>query len=211
MKRVRHLFWDFDGTMYNSYPQISRAFLRGLEALDLGGLLTLEQLRSLLKRSVFATCQWCAQKSGADVQAILASYRAYHSQEWDFPPYEGLADTLKALREGGFHHYLYTHRDEVAVEQLKRDGLWPLFEDAVIANDGFPHKPAPDALLALMERNNLAPEHCAMVGDRDLDIRAGHNAGMSGLLFDPDGFYPDEPAEMRCTSLHELAQQLLRA
>lgn len=25
-----------------------------------------------------------------------------------------------------------------------------------------------------------------MVGDRELDIAAGHNAGMSGILFDPD-------------------------
>jgi len=211
VKRVRHLFWDFDGTMYDSYPQISRAFLRGLEALGLDGLITPEQLRTLLKHSVFATCEWCAQRSGADAHAILESYHAYHSQEWDFPPYEGLADTLKTLRDNGFHHYLYTHRDEVAVEQLKRDGLWTLFEDAVIATDGFPHKPAPDALLALMTRNSLSADTCAMIGDRDLDIRAGHNAGMSGILFDPDGFYPDEPVEMRCASLPELAHKLIGA
>lgn len=208
MRHVRHLFWDFDGTMYHSYPQISQAFLRGLDALGLGGLLTPLQLHMLLKRSVSEACQWCAQKSGMSAQAIWESYRISHSRERVFPPYEGLENTLKTLWGNGFHHYLYTHRDETAVEQLQRDGLWPLFEDAVVSTDGFPPKPAPDALLALMKRNGLSPEQCAMIGDRAQDIRAGHNAGMSGILFDPEGMYPDEPAELRCTSMPELARIL---
>ena len=35
-------------------------------------------------------------------------------------------------------HYLYTHRDRRAVEQLEQDGLWSLFSDGVTSEDGFP-------------------------------------------------------------------------
>ena len=84
-----------------------------------------------------------------------------------------------------------------------------LFEDAVLRTDGFPDKPAPDALLALMERNGLKPEECAMVGDRDIDIDAGHNAGMSGVMFDPDGFYAAHPAEIRARTMEELCRKLM--
>ncbi len=210
MNAIRHLFWDFDGTLYDSYPQITRAFERALEAIGLAGLATREELLRQLKKSVYHTALWCAQKSGMDVQAIVESNRFFHHQENCFPLYEGVESCLKALKEAGFHHYLYTHRDEVAVEQLRRDGLWTLFDDAVISTDGFPQKPAPDALLALMKRNSLQPGRCAMVGDRDMDIAAGHNAGMKGILFDPDGFYPEYPAELRVTSMRELTQELIR-
>ncbi len=210
MTAIRHLFWDFDGTLYDTYPQLTASFRSGLERLQLGGLLDEASLLKLLKGSVYHAALWCAEQAQADVQEIMSSYRSFHERETVFPLYEGAADCLRALHDAGFHHYLYTHRDETAVDQLKRDGLWTLFDDAVISTDGFPHKPAPDALLALLARNQLAPGQCAMVGDRDIDIDAGHNAGMSGVLFDPDGFYSGYPAELRGRTMNELTQALLR-
>lgn len=41
-------------------------------------------------------------------------------------------------------------------------------------------------MLYLVNKYNLKVEKSVMVGDRELDIAAGHNAGMSGILFDPD-------------------------
>ena len=209
MSLIRHLFWDFDGTLYDTYPQMTQSFRKGLEQLGLSHLLTDEEMLSLMKVSVFHVATWCAERSGVDVQDIMNSYRGFHKLEKDFPAYGGMADCLCCLHEAGYHHYLYTHRDATSINQLKADGLWELFDDAVIVTDGFPHKPAPDALLALMARNQLTPDVCAMVGDRDIDVDAGHNAGMSGFLFDPEGFYPDHPAELRVHTLAELADKLL--
>ena len=33
MTGIRHLFWDFDGTLYDSYPAMTVSFLRGQKAL----------------------------------------------------------------------------------------------------------------------------------------------------------------------------------
>ena len=49
MPPVRHLFWDFDGTLYNSYPQITRAFTQALNELGLGGLFCETQLLARLR------------------------------------------------------------------------------------------------------------------------------------------------------------------
>ena len=43
-----------------------------------------------------------------------------------------------------------------------------------------------------------------MVGDRDIDILAGQNAGMHTILFDPDGFYQKLSADVRLTSMTQL-------
>lgn len=209
MKQVRHLFWDFDGTLFDSYPEISGSFQKGLEQLGLGDLLTHDQLMRLLKGSVGYAAEWCSEKTGLDKQTILAPYLAFHNQPHSDPPYEGLADCLKRLHDAGYRHYLYTHSHQSAIDQLRREDLWQYFDDAVLGSDGFPLKPAPDALLSLMERNHLTPDACAMIGDRDIDVIAGHNAGMKGVLFDPEDYFPNFRPELTVCSMKELADTLL--
>ena len=40
MKPIRHLFWDFDGTLYDSYPNVTHAFLCTLDELGCPVLVT---------------------------------------------------------------------------------------------------------------------------------------------------------------------------
>lgn len=209
MKQVRHLFWDFDGTLFDSYPEICDSFLKSLADLGIDHLLDYEQLMELMKVSIAHAADWCAARSDYTREQIMAPYRLYHSRPHSDPPYEGLEDCLKRLHEAGFHHYLYTHSHQSAIDQLKRENLWQYFDDAVIGSDGFPLKPAPDALLALMERNGLVPEECAMIGDRDIDAIAGHNAGMKGVLFDPGNYFPQFKPELVVRSMKELEKALL--
>jgi len=209
MKQVRHLFWDFDGTLFDSYPEILGSFMKGLEDLGLYELMDAQNLMKHIKKYVATAAHWCAEQSGVPQEKILDAYRFYHNQPHSDPPYEGLEECLRRLHEAGYHHYLYTHSHQSAIDQLKRENLWQYFDDAVLGSDGFALKPAPDALLALMERNHLSPEACAMIGDRDIDAMAGHNAGMKGILFDPDGYFPDFQPELTVRSMKELANTLL--
>ena len=209
MNQVRHLFWDFDGTLFDSYPEICGSFMKGLRDLGLGHLLDHQSLMRLMKASIGHAAQWCADQSGLTREEIMAPYRVYHNQPHSDPPYDGLEECLHRLHEAGYHHYLYTHSRQSAIDQLKREDLWKYFDDAVIGSDGFPLKPAPDALLALMERNHLNPNECAMIGDRDIDALAGHNAGMKGVLFDPDDYFPDFRPELTVRSMAELTEKLL--
>ena len=92
---------------------------------------------------------------------------------------------------------------------MRRDGIETLFADAVTADDGFPQKPAPDALRFLMRKHGLDGRACVMVGDRDIDLDAGKNAGMATCLFDPEGFYPDYPADERFRSYAAMREALI--
>lgn len=210
MGKVRHLFWDFDGTLYDSCPQIVGSLIKGLEQLGLDDLADPQTLLKLIKTSVYHAVLWCSEKSGVEPERLMESYRGFHMQEKNFEPYDGMAECLRTLHQAGFHHYLYTHRDHAAIDQLKQDDLWALFDDAVLRTDGYPDKPAPDALLAMTARNGLSIQECAMVGDRDIDIEAGHRAGMIGVLFDPENFYQDYPVEIRVSKMSELCQQMMK-
>ncbi|MEG1891022.1 MAG: HAD-IA family hydrolase [Clostridia bacterium] len=206
---LQYLFWDFDGTLYNSYPQMRQAMLRTLSAFHVSA--DPAEVDRLLKTSVYQACRHYALLHEIALDAFLACFHHHHEQETNFPPYAGLGDCLRRLHEAGFHHYLYTHRGPQALAQLEQDGLICYFSDAVTRADHFPDKPAPDALLALMSRNGLTPDACAMIGDRDIDVLSGKNAGMRGILFDPDHFFPNLQADLRASSMEELCTLLLRS
>lgn len=207
--KYHHLFWDFDGTLYNSYPQIAHAMGLAFKDCHINEP-SPEALLRALKKSVHFTIVHYSQQNHLEPDALLKRFNLYHQAEGFFPPIDGLKECLTALKAAGATHYLYTHRDIKAWQQLERDGLRALFADGITSEDGFPQKPEPDALLSLIAKHGLAPEDCAMIGDRDIDIQSGHNAGIAGALLDAEGYYPEVRAEITADSLQALADKLLQ-
>jgi phosphoglycolate phosphatase-like HAD superfamily hydrolase len=60
---------------------------------------------------------------------------------------------------------------------LEKFGLLPYF-DHVQGTDGFPHKPAPDVVLASIKALGARPQDCLLVGDAPPDMEAGRRAGV---------------------------------
>ena len=203
---IRRLFWDFDGTLYDSYPQILNALKQTLQSYSLPVPPDEDLLREV---KILVSHALNTFGGGLPQEELMARFQSFHHAIASFPLYEGTAQCLKTLQASGVRHYLYTHRSLTARKQLEQDGLWPLFSDFVTSEDGFPLKPAPDALLALARRNGLDVSECAMIGDREIDVQSGYNAGMSGILFDPENFYPDCRAEKHVRSMKELCEWIL--
>lgn len=207
---IQHFFWDFDGTLYDSYPIVTDAFVKGMKDLGIGDCFTWQEVFAMAKHSLHQAAVNCMEKTGISVETLMESYRRHQTEDRGFKAYDGMDECLRSLKNAGATHYLYTHRDHYAVERLAEDGLWPLFDDVVTGEDSFPMKPAPDALLAMVRRNGLHLSECAMVGDRDIDIEAAHNAGMAGILFDPGSFFPEQQAEYRFKSMNDLCGKMIQ-
>jgi phosphoglycolate phosphatase-like HAD superfamily hydrolase len=47
----------------------------------------------------------------------------------------------------------------------------------------FPSKPAPDAVNWICETYNLDKSETVMIGDREIDVLSGKNAGVYGCLY----------------------------
>ena len=124
-------------------------------------------------------------------------------------PYPRIPEILQTVVSRGGRNYLYTHRDRVALRYFDIYGLTPLFSDCVTGEDGFPYKPAPDALEHLIKKNGLAKNETLMLGDRDIDIGAGQNAGVYTLLYDDEGRYGDLGETARARTQEELFAQII--
>lgn len=206
--RYHHFFWDFDGTLYDTYGRVTRAFHKALR--DMGIEKSEEDILFYAKKTLGEAAAWAAGKE--NVERVMEAYTHYAECEGSdtMRPYPGAEGLLRAIKENGGHHYLYTHRDMSAIQALERDGLWPLFTDRVIQEDGFPLKPSPQALNHLVQKHGLDLRLCCMVGDRSIDLQAGQNAGMDSILFDPDHFYRDYPITLRFEHFADMQHALVR-
>lgn len=206
----RHFFWDFDGTLYDTYGRITRAAQSALH--DLGLPVSFGEVYSHVKRSLHTVYLTFAQPRGITEEVFMAAYRSHSESEGpeSIRLYPGARAFLEAVLQNGGCHYLYTHRGhESASAALNRDGITPFFRDFVTSREGFPSKPAPDALAYLVKKHGLPLAECIMLGDRDIDVEAARNAGMAAALFDPDDFYLDYPVDRRFHHFSEMAGHFL--
>ena len=204
----RHFFWDFDGTLYDTYGRITRTCVFALR--DVGACASYDAVYPVVKRSLDTCYRTFAAPKGIEKDVFVDAYHAHNETEGpeSIRPYPGVRETLQAVIDGGGRNYLYTHRGASAARWLQYDGLEGLFADAVNSRDGFPAKPAPDALNHLIQKHSLDRAECVMVGDRDIDLDAGKNAGIACALFDPEGFYPDCDTPWRFADMASLRKAL---
>lgn len=200
--KYRHYIWDFDGTLFDSYPHICYAFCKQMQAL--GRVVDPTEADTYLRRSF--------EEARIHFAVPLDAYKAfqvYQRKDFDPPilPYPQLRDTLVALLDAGAKHYIYTHRDQGSLSYyLDKYGFSEYFFDRITSDDGFPRKPAPDAITALLERHGLSKEDCVMVGDRELDIGSAKAAGIAACLFDERALAPETAADHTVTSLAQIPQ-----
>jgi phosphoglycolate phosphatase-like HAD superfamily hydrolase len=177
----QHIMWDFDGTLFDTYPVMADSFRVTLEKNGISE--PLEEIMGLMRISMSTAIRHYQELHRFD-EAFLNDYHAERkSRERDAKPFDGIADLCGQIQRTGRHNYLYTHRGESAVAMLETFGLAEFFTDFITEEHGFERKPSPDAILHLLSKHDIAPEKAIMIGDRDLDIMAGKNAGIDACLF----------------------------
>lgn len=208
--RYRYFLWDFDGTLFDTYPAIVRAFQHALGEFgrEAGG----EEIYLKMMDTIPQAVRHYTERfelGPAFGQRFKRLQRPYETAM--AAPFPGARAFCQRVVEAGGKNYLYTHRNAEAILYLKRYGLDLYFEDYVTSEDGFPPKPAPDAVAFLLNRHQLDPGQSVMIGDRRIDILAGKNAGIGGGYFDPleRGGVPE--ADFSVRSMEELTRWLLPA
>ena len=199
---AKHVFWDFDGTLMDSYPAMVRAFVAA--AADHRIAVTPKRALTLMKNCLRHCCEVIGAENGIDPAELVRAFRRHEAEELrrGLPPMPGIPETLEALHACGIQNYVATHRDLVCRELLDRAGLLGYFSGFVTEEDGLPRKPAPDMLLHLMTRHGLEPAECMMVGDRPLDTESGRNAGIMSILIDPEDRFPGAVCDLRIHDPH---------
>ena len=202
---IEAFIYDFDGTLSDSYP----IFLKILKDMmrEHGGTTNHSdaELYRRMKEWViegYSAVEWADGFTKAQYRQEFSRLQEAYAK--DFELYPNAKKILEAAIAKGKKNYLYTHSGKVVYSIMEHMGIAHCFSHVLDASQGFPSKPAPDALLHLIDLFSLDPSQCVMIGDRPIDVGAGANAGMQGCLFDPDGFYPNTPANYHVDELKDI-------
>lgn len=178
----KHMIWDFDGTLFDTYPVITESFRLELEAR--GYREPYDEILNYTKRSMTDACDHYIEKYHLQPDFFNRYKERCHEMERRMcRPYDGMSDLCKYIYDSGRMNYLYTHRSDTALVYLKDQGLYQYFKDFITSGSGFERKPSPEALLYLIDKHSMKPEEAIMMGDREIDILAAKNAGIRSCFF----------------------------
>ena len=185
--RYSHIFWDFDGTLFNTYPSTAKCFVEFMAAR--GHNIPEKEIYNRIKITFADAAAYYSQKCGIEHGEIISGVKQLRRErEAEFAePFPGAAEICRAVTENGGENYLYTHRGVSAIALLKLHNMDAFFTDYVTGGLDFPRKPAPDALNYLIEKHRINRADAIMVGDRELDIEAGFNANIHACFFTEGG------------------------
>ena len=184
-KDLAAFFFDFDGTLYDTYPEMTASLL---QAARKSGIVLQKKVvfRHLRQTSVHQTFDFFFSQATVR-QRIFNEYSILEKQNMQQArPFAQVATVCQTLFKSHKRLFLLTHRGQSAWQLLEVAGLKKYFTSGVTAEAGFKRKPDPAALNYLCQKFEIDSQKAVMIGDRPLDIIAGHRAGMQGWLFTPD-------------------------
>ena len=208
MRKYDHFIFDFDGTLSDSYPYFAKAARAVVNKYGI----------SMTDEEIYTCLKWQSAVKFFD-RLNLGDKRTEAMQEFnsikrdllrtEAAAIDGAAELLSRICNDGGKCYIYSHSGNIVIDNCKKWGLDVYLTDYFLNSANFPRKPAPDALLALVEKHGLDISRCVMIGDRDIDVLAGKNAGMDGILIDDINYYCDLDVTYKVRDLWQLADTVL--
>lgn len=186
MHHIKHFIWDFDGTLFDSYPIIIATLRAALQ--EYGHDCDPVEAMRLMLQNIGVAQRYYADKFGIVYEDLIETYYSHHNRLNPQLAAEPMADVEKVLKkicESGRKNYIFTHRKcSTTAQYLEKYGLSQYFTEIVGPEaPNFAYKPSPDSLLYLMDKYGMTAEDAVMVGDRDCDLGSARNAGMGTVHF----------------------------
>ena len=199
----RNIIWDVDGTLFNTYPAITRAFQAALN--DFGKKESPVWIEGLAKTSLGHCAATLADKFKLNKEHIDQAFGKHykHVRPEDQPPFPGVIAICDYINGIGGKNTIITHRGyESTNELLLANQMKHYFAGCITRDDGYPKKPHPAAFESILKLHKLVREETMTIGDRNIDVLAGQTAGIFTCFFGSkvDGLI----ADMTISSFDEL-------
>lgn len=199
--------WDFDGTLFDTYPNIVRSFREALESY--GYTAAEEEIRLKMSVTIRDAVKFYSEKYGLDPLELRARQVEIEGFRPDLvAPYPGVCETLKAVRESGRRNHLFTNRDRGALRYLEVFDILQYFDGLITKENIGEYKPAPNGLYVLFSEYQIEPSKLLMVGDRAVDIDAAKAAGADGCFYNTNGIAVPEGVDILLENMVDLLNDL---
>ena len=179
---IRTVIFDLDGTLLNTIADLAAAGnwvckengwpTYSVEAFQ---QMVGHGIPNLVKRFSPADCQSPEQQARA-LQQFSAYYGAHNL---DFTrPYNGIPELLGALRKKGIQLAVYSNKADEFSQKIVQHFFPGVFQLVRGKLPDVPVKPDPTGTRQVLDALGADPAATCFVGDSNVDIQTGHNAGL---------------------------------
>jgi len=206
---IENLIWDFDGSLFNTYPAMVRLFRRAL--LRKGYVASEDEILSLMKDTLGKAIDFYLDR-GVDYDF----YKDFNKSEEELdpdeqPPFEGARKVCSIVVRNGGKNLIITHRSrKTTFKLLSHFEMTTLFSDIITRERGFKRKPDPDAFIYALRNYALNPSTTLSIGDRELDVIAARDAGTKTCFFSQNGTRPSIDVDFIINDLVQLEAIVLK-
>ena len=180
---IKGVFFDLDGTLFDTAPELSFATNKMLKDIDLQGLES-NVIKSFIgKGADNLVRKSISYSSNKNPEALFKKARKLFDKYYILNaaqslPYDGVKETLIKLKKKKLSLACVTNKPEIYTHAiLKKSGLIA-YLDLVVSGDTVSRKkPDPMPLHYSCDKLELVPKEAIMVGDSCNDIEAGFSAG----------------------------------
>lgn len=200
---IRDIIWDFDGTLFDTYPETVNSFRRALE--DIGIHETDENILSYMRVSEGCAVQHFRELYGLG-DAFIDKFNFYKKsiESEMVKPFPFAAELCREFTAAGGRNYIVTHRGGSTLKLLQHYGMLYYFTEVVTKKYGFKRKPDPEGFLYLVEKYKINKSTALVVGDRDYEILGGKAAGIKVCLYNTNNIETTEVPDFYIDSLKKL-------
>ncbi|MFX1305089.1 MAG: HAD family hydrolase [Promethearchaeota archaeon] len=205
MQKFEFVFWDFDGTLFDTYPHIASIIIKTMKSeynLDLN----MKNIEKWAKISVHYCFDKISSKFNIDNKDLQNQFskRYMTNIESKQLPFPGAKEMIEYIYNRGGKNFIVTHRRSTSLSRLlKYNNLEHFFEKLLTYDDNFPRKPDPSAFLFLINEYNLPKKKILAIGDREIDIQTAKSIDVISCYFNPEG-KTNEIADFNIKTLLEL-------
>ena len=183
---IKTILFDLDGTLLNTIDDLADAanwvcMQRGWPTF------TVEQYKHMVGNGIPKLVERFSPE-GCRTPAQLADTLAQFTARYDAhkedktAPYPGIPQLLKDLRAEGIRTAVFSNKADALCGGIIDHYFAPGSFAAVRGSrPGVPVKPDPAGLYSLMEQLGASKASTLFVGDSNVDIATGHNAGLPAL------------------------------
>ena len=173
------IIFDLDGTLLDTLDDLSDSVNYALEHHGLP-VRTKAEIRRFLGNGIRNLVLQSAPSGLEDpvFEQVFSTFKSHYMVHCldKTHPYKGILELLQALSEKGYKMAIVSNKVHDAVSELNQRFFSQYIHVAIGESTGVRRKPAPDTVLAALEKLGSQAEHAVYIGDSEVDYQTSLNA-----------------------------------
>lgn len=181
--KYKNILFDLDGTLTDSKPGIVKGVQYALRCCGIDEP-DLDKLTSFVGPPLYKSFMNYLECSEEDAKEVVECYREYYAETglYENALYEGIDALLYHLKEKGYKIILASSKPRIYVKRILSYFRIMRYFDIVEGSELDGKNTDKGELIAhILEKWNLKPEECVMIGDRKHDVQGAKANGMDSI------------------------------